>query len=176
MNMYSKCVRCCRCCGPNTNYCLFCVGQQIITKRHKRGNVDDAELMTLWAHQLRDEIVNLVCVCVCVSNWSLRTIARRTRHDTMEKFVQNRKKWPRASYCLVTIITIKLSWHISLSISSICLSISFTHRHTNRVLNWFVCTWLNIASNNCVVSIYSSVGIIRQWLAVWLLFAVTSLY
>lgn len=115
-------------------------------------------------------------VCVCVSNWSLRTIARRTRHDTMEKFVQNRKKWPRASYCLVTIITIKLSWHISLSISSICLSISFTHRHTNRVLNWFVCTWLNIASNNCVVSIYSSVGIIRQWLAVWLLFAVTSLY
>lgn len=39
--------------------------------------------------------------------------------------------------CLVTIITFKLSWHFSL----VCLHsfVSFTHRRTNRVSNWFVC-------------------------------------
>lgn len=144
-----------------------------------------AQLMTLWA---LCAIKLSIRFCLCKQLVSLRC-ARHTRGTTkwgdhsytkstkLKKRLRRwRKKWPRASYCLVTFITIKLSWHFSVRLAFSCPSISFTHWRTNRVSNRFVCscffplfrekkthssTWLNIASNNNVVdSIYSSVGII----------------
>lgn len=122
-SLCTKCVSCC--CGSNV---------------HERMS------------SLRDKIVNLVLSVCAIGVSTLRTT--HTRHEPMGRpFVHKitqieektqkmtkKQKWPRASYCLVTIITIKLSWHFSVRLAFSWPSISFTHRRTNRVSNRFVCS------------------------------------
>lgn len=119
---------------------------------------------------------------------AFQTIVRCTmsRHNRGNIRTKPKRKVDRVRcYCLVTIIiiiTIKLSWHF-LSISSICSSVSFTQRRTNRVSNWFVCdcvyTYSAVVGTFYMIKyrfvqrrrlyLFFWLGIIQQWLAVFLL-------